>query len=48
MLLENFLNKKFKFGGFILEDANSRQYTIGKIDTNKKTLTLKLLKKILF
>ncbi len=45
MLLENFLNKKFKFGGFILEDANSRKYTIGKIDTNKKTLTLKLLKK---
>lgn len=45
MLLANFLNKIFKIGGFVLEDANGRKHTIGKADSTEKPLTVKLLKK---
>jgi len=31
MLLVKFLNKVFKTGGFILEDANGISYNVGKI-----------------
>ena len=34
MYLASFLNKVFKKGGFILTDANSKDYIIGKPDTN--------------
>ena len=34
MQLARFLNKVFKKGGFVLTDANSKDYIIGKPDNN--------------
>ena len=34
MKLANFLNKTFKNGGFLLTDANSKEYIIGKPGKN--------------
>ena len=45
MLLVKFLNKVFKTGGFILEDANGISYNVGKIQSREKPLTIKLLDK---
>ena len=39
MYLANFLNKVFKKGGFILTDANSKDYIIG--ETVKNPIKLK-------
>ena len=44
MRLASFLNNLFKKGGFILIDANSQKYIIGRPDKNKP-ITLKLLDK---
>ena len=44
MRLASFLNNLFKKGGFILIDANSQKYIIGRPDKDKP-LTLKLLDK---
>ena len=46
MLLARFLNNLFQERGFILIDANSRKYIIGKPD-KEKPLTIKLLDKSL-
>ena len=43
MQLARFLNKGFKIGGFILVDANSKEYIIGNI--NKDPIRLKILNK---
>ena len=43
MQLARFLNKVFKIGGFILVDANSKEYIIGNI--NKDPIRLKILNK---
>ena len=43
MYLASFLNKVFKVGGFILIDANSKEYLIGKPDKN--SMKLKILNK---
>ena len=43
MQLARFLNKVFKIGGFILVDANSKEYIIGNI--NKDPIRLKILDK---
>ena len=43
MQLARFLNKVFKIGGFILVDANSKEYIIGNI--NKNPIRLKILNK---
>ena len=43
MQLASFLNKVFKKGGFILTDANSKNYIIGT--PNKNPLKLKILNK---
>ena len=43
MQLARFLNKTFKKGGFILIDANSKEYIIGKPDD--KPIKLKILNK---
>ena len=45
MLLVKFLNRVFKTGGFILEDANGISYNVGKIQSREKPLTIKLLDK---
>ena len=45
MLLVKFLNKVFKTGGFVLEDANGISYNVGKIQSREKPLTIKLLDK---
>ena len=45
MLLAKILNKKIKFGGFILEEANLKKHSIGLVNSDKNILTLKLLKK---
>ena len=45
MLLVRFLNKVFKTGGLVLEDANGISYNIGKIQSREKPLTIKLLDK---
>ena len=34
MQLARFLNKVFKKGGFVLTDANSKDYIIGEPDNN--------------
>ena len=41
MYLASFLNKVFKVGGFILVDANSKEYLIGQPDKN--SIKLKIL-----
>ena len=41
MQLANFLNKIFKKGGFILTDANSKDYIIGQPTKNPIRLKLK-------
>ena len=46
MQLAKFLNKLFKEGGFVLIDANSKKYVIGKPKGNNP-ITLKLLDKSL-
>ena len=46
MQLTKFLNKLFKEGGFVLIDANSKKYVIGKPKVNNP-ITLKLLDKSL-
>ena len=43
MQLASFLNKIFKKGGFILTDANSKDYIIGEPDKNP--IKLKILNK---
>ena len=43
MQLASFLNKVFKKGGFILTDANSKDYIIGEPGNNP--MKLKILKK---
>ena len=43
MQLARFLNKIFKKGGFILVDANSKEYIIG--DPREKPIKLKILNK---
>ena len=43
MQLAKFLNKTFKKSGFILIDANSKEYIIGKPDNNP--IRLKILNK---
>ncbi len=43
MYLASFLNKVFKVGGFILVDANSKEYLIGQPDKN--SIKLKILNK---
>ena len=43
MQLAKFLNKVFKIGGFILIDANSKNYIIGK--PGKKSIKVKILNK---
>ena len=43
MQLARFLNKIFKKGGFILVDANSKEYIIG--DPKEKPIRLKILNK---
>ena len=43
MHLASFLNKVFKKGGFILIDANSRDYMIG--NPGKNPIKLRILKK---
>jgi len=43
MYLASFLNRVFKKGGFILIDANSKEYLIGK--PNKDPIKLKILNK---
>ena len=43
MYLTRFLNKVFKKGGFILTDANSKDYIIG--NPSKKPIKIKILKK---
>ena len=43
MQLARFLNKVFKRGGFILTDANSKDYIIGK--PKKDPIKLKILNK---
>ena len=43
MQLASFLNKIFKKGGFILTDANSKDYIIG--EPNSNPIRLKILKK---
>ena len=51
MQLANFLNKVFKKGGFILTDANSKDYIIGEPTNNPlrlKILNKKLHYKLLF
>jgi len=45
MLLVKFLNKVFKVGGFVLEDANGISYNVGQIEFKEKPLTIKLLEK---
>ncbi len=45
MILANFLNKIFKVGGFVLEDANGKKHSIGDVPSTEKPLTVKLLKK---
>jgi len=45
MLLVKFLNKIFKTGGFVLEDANGISYNVGEIKLSEKPLTIKLLDK---
>ena len=45
MLLVKFLNKVFKTGGFVLEDANGISYNVGQIEFKEKPLTIKLLEK---
>ena len=45
MLLVKFLNKVFKTGGFVLEDANGISYNVGQIKFKEKPLTIKLLEK---
>ena len=44
MQLARFLNKIFKKGGFVLTDANSKDYIIGELDNNP--IMLKILKNI--
>ena len=44
MQLAKFLNKLFKKGGFILIDANSKKYIIGKPE-KKNSIVLKILDK---
>ena len=44
MQLARFLNKVFKKNGFILSDANSKDYIIGNPGNNP--IKLKILKKI--
>ena len=41
MYLASFLNKVFKVGGFILVDANSKDYLIGQ--PYKNSIKLKIL-----
>ena len=51
MYLANFLNKVFKKGGFVLIDANSKDYIIGKSSSNPlrlRILNKKLHYKLLF
>ena len=51
MQLASFLNKVFKKGGFILTDANSKDYIIGQPTNNPirlKILNKKLHYKLLF
>ena len=43
MQLARFLNKTFKKGGFILVDANSKEYIIG--EPKEKPIKLKILNK---
>ena len=43
MQLASFLNRIFKKGGFILIDANSKEYIIG--EPGKNPIKLKILKK---
>ena len=43
MQLARFLNKVFKKGGFVLTDANSKDYIIGEPDNNP--IRLKILNK---
>ena len=43
MQLARFLNRVFKKGGFILIDANAKEYMIG--EPRKNPLKLKILKK---
>ena len=43
MQLARFLNKVFKKGGFVLTDANSKDYIIGQPDN--KPIKLKILNK---
>ena len=43
MQLARFLNKVFKKGGFVLTDANSKDYTIGQ--PNNNPIKLKILNK---
>ena len=45
MQLARFLNNVFKQGGFILIDANSKEYMIGKPETNP--IKLRILNKSL-
>ncbi len=45
MLLTKILNKKIKYGGFIVEEANSKKHSVGVINSDNNILTLKLLKK---
>ena len=44
MQLARFLNKVFKRGGFVLTDANSKDYIIGQ--PNNNPIKLKILNKI--
>ena len=46
MQLARFLNSLFEEGGFILIDANSKKYIIGK-PNNQKPITIRLLDKSL-
>ena len=43
MILANFLNKIFKVGGFVLEDANGKKHSIG-YSFNRKTFDSKTFK----
>ena len=45
MLLVKLLNKIFKKGGFILEDANGISYNVGQIQSREKALTIKHLER---
>ena len=42
MQLARFLNKVFKKGGFVLTDANSKDYIIGEPDNNPIKLKIYL------